>query len=81
MEKKADEIKKQLKINFIFSDLLEKNATDKERKQGLDLADFLIKYNPNKFIPNSKEILNIDKMISSNFDVIYLINKLNLEIR
>jgi len=31
--------------NFQVSNLLEENATDEERKQGLDLADFLIRFN------------------------------------
>lgn len=30
---------------FTVSDLLERKATEKEKKQGLDLADYLIKYN------------------------------------
>ena len=31
--------------NFTISDLLERKATEAERKQGFDLADYLIKYN------------------------------------
>ena len=36
--------------NFITSDLLERKATDIERKQGLDLADYLIKFDYKDFI-------------------------------
>ena len=36
---------------FTVSDLLERKATDAERKQGLDLADYLIKFNYREFTP------------------------------
>lgn len=36
---------------FIVSDLLELKATEAERKQGFDLADYLIKFNYKDFIP------------------------------
>jgi hypothetical protein len=36
-------------IKFINSDLLEKKATEIERQQGLDLADYLIKFNYKEF--------------------------------
>jgi hypothetical protein len=36
--------------NFVTSDLLERKATDIERKQGLDLADYLIKFDYKDFI-------------------------------
>jgi hypothetical protein len=43
-QEKAKQYAKQLKNTcFIFSDLLEKNASDDERDNGLDIADFLIK--------------------------------------
>ncbi|RTL47770.1 MAG: hypothetical protein EKK39_13350 [Sphingobacteriales bacterium] len=35
--------------NFTVSDLLERKATKAERKQGLDLADYLIRYDYKKF--------------------------------
>jgi hypothetical protein len=35
--------------NFIVSDLLERKATKAEKEQGLDLADYLIKYNYKAF--------------------------------
>jgi len=38
-----------LLAKFMVSDLLEDNATDSEKKQGLDLADYLIRFNHNKF--------------------------------
>jgi hypothetical protein len=36
--------------NFVVSDLLERTASDEERKQGLDLADYLIRFNYKDFI-------------------------------
>ncbi len=35
---------------FVVSDLLEHHASDEERKQGLDLADYLIRFNYKDFI-------------------------------
>jgi hypothetical protein len=35
---------------FIISDLLELNATESERKQGFDIADYLVKYNYKEFV-------------------------------
>lgn len=35
---------------FVISDLLERHASDEERKQGLDLADYLIRFNYKDFI-------------------------------
>ncbi len=43
-QEKAKQFEKQLKnTRFIFSDLLEKYATDEDRENGLDIADYLIK--------------------------------------
>ena len=36
-------------VNFTVSDLLERKATEAERKQGLDLADYLIKFSCKEF--------------------------------
>jgi hypothetical protein len=42
--------------HFTISDLLERNATEDERKQGFDLADYLIKFNYKAFaIPEATE--------------------------
>lgn len=38
------------------SDLLEKKATEGERKQGLDLADYLIRFSLNEFQPLANEV-------------------------
>lgn len=47
---KANEYEKQLKnTRFIFSDLLEKYASDEEKNNGLDIADFLIQQDWRKF--------------------------------
>lgn len=48
---------KQLRniIRFSVSDLLENNANEKERKNGLDLADYLIKFDVNDFSQDTSE--------------------------
>jgi hypothetical protein len=54
---KAKHYEKQLKnTQFIFSDLLEKYASDEERSNGLDIADFLIKQDWKLFRKNSKNL-------------------------
>jgi hypothetical protein len=54
---KAKQYEKQLKnTRFIFSDLLEKYASDDERNNGLDIADFLIKQDWRLFRKNSKKL-------------------------
>lgn len=54
-EDKAKQYEKQLKnTRFIFSDLLEKYATDDEKDKGLDIADFLIKQDWRLFRKNNK---------------------------
>ena len=40
---KADEIRKTHGCKVVVSDILEKNATDEEKRNGLDIADYLIK--------------------------------------
>ncbi|MQY78045.1 MAG: hypothetical protein GH151_02450 [Bacteroidetes bacterium] len=42
---------------FTVSDLLERKATEAERKQGLDLADYLIKQDYRKFKPQPTEAI------------------------
>jgi len=55
---------KAKELNFTCSDLLEHKATPHEREQGLDLADYLIKYDyreftdPHKLPPAAKRIEN-----------------------
>jgi hypothetical protein len=41
--------------NFTVSDLLERKATEAERKQGFDLADYLINFNYKEFAPIEPE--------------------------
>jgi hypothetical protein len=43
-------------IRFVFSDLIEKIATIEDKQSGLDIADFLLKFDYNDF--NSKEDTN-----------------------
>lgn len=53
---KANEFNKQIPgTRFIVSDLLERNATDKEREKGLDLADYLINQDWHNFQPQPTE--------------------------
>jgi hypothetical protein len=40
---------------FTVSDLLEKNATEEQRKQGADIADFLINFDWRKFVKTQPE--------------------------
>ena len=54
-QEKAKKFGEQLKnTHFIFSDLLEKYASDEERNEGLDIADFLIKQDWRLFRKNYK---------------------------
>ncbi len=56
-QKKSQQFEKQLKnTQFIFSDLLEKYASNEERGNGLDIADFLIKQDWRLFRKNSKNL-------------------------
>ena len=41
--KRADEIRQRYGCKIVVSDILEKNATDEEKRNGLDIADYLIK--------------------------------------
>jgi hypothetical protein len=51
LDKWSDKAKELSNITrFNVSDLLERNATEAERKQGLDLADYLIRINYREFI-------------------------------
>ena len=44
-EKRAEELRVSLPgTTFVVSDLLEKSATDQEKEQGLDIADFMLKF-------------------------------------
>jgi hypothetical protein len=56
-QQKSKVFEKVLKnTRFIFSDLLEKYASDEERNNGLDIADFLIKQDWRLFRKNSKNL-------------------------
>lgn len=41
--KRANEIRQRYGCKIVVSDILEKNATDEEKRNGLDIADYLIK--------------------------------------
>ena len=65
---KAKELS-QLAI-FTVSDLLERKATEAEREQGLDLADYLTRFNLEQFRglpePYENELKAFDNWISEN---------------
>jgi hypothetical protein len=48
---------KAKEFSFTVSDLLERKASEAERKQGLDLADYLIKFDYRQFISPNPEPL------------------------
>ena len=54
------------------SDMLEQIATEEQRKQGLDIADFFL------FSPTKRQMLQL--MIEKNPDVQLLIDELGLEL-
>lgn len=56
-EKWQDKAKKYLTCKYVFSDLLEKIATDEQRLQGLDLVDYLVNFEPPKPIIKAVEVL------------------------
>ncbi|MDD4386070.1 MAG: DUF6371 domain-containing protein [Bacteroidales bacterium] len=59
---KADEIRKTYGCKVVVSDILEKNATEEEKKAGLDIADYLIKQlrqAPGQVTAPPKQLTNI----------------------
>ncbi len=56
---KGEELNKT--CNLSISNLLELNASDEDKILGLDLADYLVKYNPNQFSGKSKLISEYSK--------------------
>lgn len=57
---KAKEIEKQVaNASFYVSDCLEKIATDAEKELGLDLADFLLRWEYHAFVNGSNRPINI----------------------
>ena len=56
---------------FIVSDLLERNATEEERRLGRDLADYLLKFEPDDFVDSEHQIktvsIELDKPSEDQF--------------
>ncbi|SMD46395.1 hypothetical protein SAMN00777080_5084 [Aquiflexum balticum DSM 16537] len=52
--------------NFIVSDLLERNATEEERNQGLDLADYLTRFKYHDFTLAKPEALEFPSLVQPN---------------
>ena len=56
-QKKAKEIKSKINdISFRISDILEKLATEEERKKGYDIADYLSQLDWRRFRPRPNEV-------------------------
>lgn len=53
-KEKVSEVAGMIPGTFIVSDLLEVNTTEKQKVEGLDIADFLIKLNPGQMTANSE---------------------------
>lgn len=61
-EKWSNKLKELSHITaFTLSDLLERKATEEERKQGLDLADYLLKFDYREFAAPQPEQVIIDQ--------------------
>ena len=68
---------------FTVSDLLERKATKAEKKQGFDIADYLIRFNPEQFIIENRGVIESvsqksDKLINSSKTDKKTIGKLKL---
>ncbi len=78
-KQKAKQIEKEINIKFIVSDLLETRAEAEDKKQGLDLADYLIKYDwRNENMVKDMKIL--DQFIDTNPKLMNFIEALDLEL-
>ena len=44
--RKAEQVKRAVSCKIVVSDYLETNATEEQRSQGLDIADFLVQRDP-----------------------------------
>jgi len=83
--KRSEELK-ELGVNCIVNDILEKNANNDEKESGCDLADYLLKYPINEFRSlNQKKIVThkdrtLSKMIKSNSLISNLIETFDLYI-
>jgi hypothetical protein len=77
-DKWSDKAKKLLHIShFNVSNLLERKATNEEKQQGLDLADYLLKFSLSKF--NSAKKTDLEKLIKKNPALNKLIEKFDLK--
>lgn len=74
---------KQFK-NVFVNDFLEVNANNKEKLDGVDLADFLLKYSIEEFNKNiikhvkSKQMILLEQMTEKNSVINDLVNRFNL---
>lgn len=56
--KKAQELARQIGFNVVVSDILEKTATDEERENGYDIADYLIQCRQNRIQKQMRTVCN-----------------------
>lgn len=64
--KTADKLKADFPLLSV-SDLLEKNCTDAEKEDGYDLADYLLKYNPQNFTNRFEKLKDGGEIEINNF--------------
>jgi hypothetical protein len=78
-KEKAGRIEKEINIKFILSDLLENQASKEELVKGLDLADYLTKFQWHEETePISEELKRLNELIALNPNLSLLIEKLDL---
>ncbi len=78
-KEKAKQIEQQINIKFIVSNLLETKADAEDKKQGLDLADYLTKHDW-KDENMANEMKTLDEFIDINPNLMNLIDGLGLEL-
>ncbi len=72
-----------LEYNCITSDFLELNASIQEKENGVDLADYLVKYAISEFLGKDNKVYNqkeleLESMIERNSSIRYLIDRFDL---
>ncbi len=78
-KEKAKQIEQEINLKFIVSDLLETRAEAEDKKQGLDLADYLIKHDwRDENMAKNGKIL--DQFIDINPKLMNFIEALDLEL-
>ena len=78
--KKKSIIQEKINIKIFVSTLLEFKATDTERANGLDIADYIIEFKSTKTVTYIQSYLSptLQSMIKKNKALLMLINALQL---